>query len=365
MKIEKVTPFLVGARPSSDGWSQGQITLFVKLESDEGLIGWGEAYALTHRQRAIREIIIALGAALRELDEVSPQTFLGQIAKPMESKHPGIDYASAVSAIEIALWDLEAKSRGRPLYDLLGGALTTHLPVYANAWDNPVQSPEAIAGRCARLCEEGYRAVKVYPLRQPDLDRAEAVVRLTREAIGPEADLMLDFAVPPDSELALQASKRFQAYNPYWIEEPLVGLDYDGLAAFRAESRVPIVTGERQCGLQHYRNVLVREAADILNPDICGVGISSMLEIGALANAHGAKMSVHNWNSTTVGFLAMLHVSAVMANAGYVELYYDFLELGGELADCGYAIEDGLVRLPQSPGLGVEMREDVLLAMAP
>ena len=106
MKIVTVTPYLVGPKPSSDGWSAGQIVIFVKLETDSGLIGWGEAYALEHRQRAISEIILALGAALKGMSEATPRAFLHRIAKPMASKHPGIDYASAVSAIEIALWDL-------------------------------------------------------------------------------------------------------------------------------------------------------------------------------------------------------------------------------------------------------------------
>ena len=89
-----------------------------------------------------------------------------------------------------------------------------------------------------------------------------------------------------------------------------------------------------------------------------------MLQIGAMADQQGVKISVHSWNSTTVAFLAMLHVSAVMPNAGYVELYYDFLELGAELGTCDYVIEGGLASLPALPGLGVEMKEEVLLAMA-
>jgi L-alanine-DL-glutamate epimerase-like enolase superfamily enzyme len=110
MKIKSVTPFLVAARPSSDGWSLGQQMIFVKLETDTGLVGWGEAYALQHRQFATREIILALGEALKKMKNATPRGFLHHLAKPMDSEHPGIDYASAVSAIEIALWDLLGKS---------------------------------------------------------------------------------------------------------------------------------------------------------------------------------------------------------------------------------------------------------------
>lgn len=365
MKIINVTPFLVSPRPSADGWSTGQIIILVKLEADTGLVGWGEAYALSHRQRATREIVLALGEALRQMPDASPRTFLRRVAKPMDSKHPGIDYAAAVSAIEIALWDLLGKHAGMPVHALLGGAIVDRVPVYANAWDSPVQTPQAIAERCARMQSEGHRAVKIYPLRQASLEDAEACVRLTREAVGPDVDIMLDFAVQQDLHHALRAAHLFEPYAPYWIEEPLAGDDPDALAEFRAATRTRITTGERQAGTRHFRHILDRRAADVLNPDIAGAGgIVTMLEIGAMAEAHSVLISPHSWNSTTVAFLAMLHVCAVMPNAIHAELYYDYMELGAELADCDYAIKDGYASLPREPGLGVTMNEDALRSNA-
>ena len=366
MKIATVTPFLVGPRPSSDGWSMGQIMIFVKLETDSGLVGWGEAYALGHRQRATREIILALGEALKQMAEVSPRAFLHRIAKPMESKHPGIDYASAVSAIEIALWDLLGKATGLPVHALLGGAIIDRVPVYANAWDSPLQTPQAIADRCAMMHRQGYRAVKIYPLRQSSLAEAEACVRLTREAVGWDVDIMLDFAIQKEPRQVLAAARLFEPYRPYWIEEPLAGDVPDALAEFRAATMTRVTTGERQAGTRHFRHLLDRRAADVLNPDIAGVGgILTMLEIGAMADAHSVMISPHSWNSTTVAFLAMLHTCAVMPNAIYAELYYDYLELGAQFADCDYVIEDGVASLPRKPGLGVTMNEDVLRSLAP
>ncbi len=366
MKITGVTPFLVGPRASSDGWSRGQIVIFVKLETDAGVVGWGEAYALSHRQRAIGEIIVALGDALKQMPEATPRAFLRHIAKPMASRHPGIDYASAASAIEIALWDLLGKAAGMPVHALLGGALVDRVPVYANAWDGPVRAPGAIAERCAMMRSQGYGAVKIYPLRQASLAEAETCVRLTREAVGPDADIMLDFAVQEDPRRALRAVRLFEAYAPYWIEEPLAGDDIEGLAEIRAGTTTRITTGERQSGVRHYRHVLAGRAADVLNPDIAGAGgIATMLEIAALADAHSVLVSPHCWNSTTVAFLAMLHVFAAMPNAVYAELYYDYLEMGARFAACDYVIEDGFASLPQAPGLGVEMDEDALRSLAP
>ena len=243
MKVNSVTPYLVRPRSSTDGWSKGKVVLLVKLGTDRGLTGWGEAYALPHRHSAILQIMTFLGEALKQLPEANPRGFLHHVAKPLESKHPGIDYAAAVSAIEIALWDLLGKAAEMPVHALLGGAILDKVPLYANAWDEPVQTPQAIAERCAMMCSQGYRAVKIYPLRQPTLLDAEACVRLTREAIGPETDMMLDFAIETDPRRALHAARLFAPYDPYWIEEPLVGDDLDGLAEFRANSICRITTG--------------------------------------------------------------------------------------------------------------------------
>lgn len=365
MRVVHVTPFLIGPRPSSDGWSKGQIVIFVKLETDCGLTGWGEAYLLEHRQGAICEIIKALGTALCQMEDATPRGFLHRVATPMYDRHPGIDFACAVSALEIGLWDLLGKALGQPVHALLGGALTDSIPLYANAWDSPVQSADAVARRCSRMVAEGFRAVKIYPLRRAAMSEAEACVRLTREAVGPDVDIMLDFAVQKDLPHALQAARLFERYDPYWIEEPVAGEHLDAMATFRARTNSRITTGERQAGLTHFRDVIMKQAADVLNPDIAGAGgILEMLAIGALAEAHGLKISPHSWNSTTVAFLAMLHVCAVMPNAVYAELYYDYLELGSELASCDYAIKDGFASVPRAPGLGLSMNEDAVRASA-
>ena len=364
MKISRHSIFLVKAVPSSDGWSMGHTTVFVKLETESGLSGWGEAYALQHRQRACHEIIDTLCGALAQMSNASPRRFLNEIAKPMETKHVGIDYTAAVSAIEIALWDLLGKSLNQPVHALLGGAIADRIPVYANAWDNPVQSAEAVAARCRMLCAQGYRAVKIYPLRRATLAEAEACVRLTREEIGPDVDLMLDFAVPSDLNLALKAARLFEPYDPYWIEEPVTGNNLDALTEFRTHIRTRLTTGERQSSIHHCRDVLKMRGADVLNPDIAGAGgILSMLEIGAMADAYDVQVSPHNWNSTSVGFLAMLHVCAVMPNAKYAELFYDYMELGARFSDCDFTISGGYASLPQRPGLGIEMNEEALRSL--
>jgi galactonate dehydratase len=364
MKITRVTPFLVEEVPTSDGWSEGIRVLLVKVEDETGLAGWGEAFALSPRQTAIRDIMMILADGLMKLPEASPRRFLQDVAAVEDAGHQSIDFDSAVSALEIALWDLAGKRLGVPVHTLLGGAIRSEVPIYANAWDSPTQPPEAIAARCAKMRSEGYGAVKIYPLRQPTLELTEKLVRLTREAIGPDADMMLDFAVEQDPRRALQAARLCAPYNPFWIEEPVSGEDLAAMADFRKRVDMRVTTGERQSGLTHYRDILTLRAADVLNPDICGVGgILRMVEIATMAQAHSVLFSPHNWNSTNVGFAAMMQVSAVLPNLCYAELYYDYLELGARYATTDFVIANGVATVPTTPGIGVTIDEAALRAL--
>ena len=235
------------------------------------------------------------------------------------------------------------------------------IALYANTWDSPVQTAEAVAERCASMAGQGFRAMKIYPLRRETLAQAETCVRLSREAVGPDVDMMLDFAVQVDPHHSLRAAKLFEPFDPYWIEDPVSGENVDALLELRNRTNSRITTGERQSSVRHCREVLTKRAADVLNPDIAGAGgILAMLEIGAMADAHGVQVSPHNWNTTTVAFMAMLHLCAVMPNAGHAELFYDYLDLGKQFADCDYSVNKSFASLPQRPGLGVEVDEDAL-----
>ena len=365
MKVTNVGTYLIDQVESQDGWSSGKKFLFVKLETDEGLVGWGEAYAVGHRERAIEEIIRSLGRALVTLPEASPRGFRRHIAFQLAHKHPGFDFSAAASALEIALWDLWGKKLNAPLHRLLGGALVDRVPLYANTWSDATPSFEALAERCLDLKNQGFQAVKIYPMKYPTLDESVECLRQVREAVGPTTDIMIDLAVLDDPKLALQAARLFEAYAPYWFEEPLTGEDLDALAELRGKTDLAIVTGERQCGKYHFRDVLQKRAADILNPDIAGAGgILEMLEIAAMAEAHSVKVSPHCWNSPTVAFAAMIHVCAVMPNALAAEYYSDYVAFGNQLATCDYDIVDGQATLPKAPGLGVDMNEALLVELA-
>jgi galactonate dehydratase len=280
-------------------------------------------------------------------------------------KRTGIDFYCALSALELALWDLAGKLAGAPVHQLLGGALHERIPLYANLWREPSGSIEALVARAAAMQQAGFAFIKIYPLQFPGLDQAEACVRAVRSAVGPDLGIMIDLNALDDPHLALAAARRFEPYDPFWFEEPVTSDDLETLAGIRSRVGMRVVSGERHGGKFRFREILERRAADVLNPDIAGCGgILELLEIAAMAEAFSVALSPHNYNSTTLAMAAMLHAAALMPNLLTAELYPDHVALGDRFAAADFAIVAGEATLPRSPGLGVTIREDALTALA-
>lgn len=365
MKITGIRSYLTAAAESPDGWSGVKPFLFVKLETDSGLEGWGEAYALAGRERGIEQIMLALGNALLGRDMPGPRAFRDFAVRGFADKRTGIDFYCAMSALELALWDLQGKQLGAPLHQLLGGAVRERIPLYVNSWSDREPSLGMLLARVEKLRDEGFDAIKIYPLQFAGLEAAEDCVRRIRETLGQGVEVMIDLNALDDPNLALQAARRFEPYRPFWFEEPVTSDDLGTLSEIRAKLDMRVVSGERHGGKFKFREMLAARAADVLNPDIAGCGgILELLEIAAMAEAHSVAVSPHNYNSTTVAMAAMLHVSAVMPNLLTAELYPDYLAAGEVFAQVDFSIEKGCATLPQSPGLGVTMDEAALRAVS-
>ncbi|NQV45275.1 MAG: mandelate racemase/muconate lactonizing enzyme family protein [Rhodospirillales bacterium] len=366
MQLTRVDTWLTRPSLSEDGWIDIKPFLFVRVMSDDGYEGWGEAYAMMYREVGIAAMIHTLGREAMAIEDITPAVFRST-AINMATKHRGIDYAAATSALEMAIWDMEGRRQGLPLHRLLGESVREEVPVYANIWSNLRKDDKALAERAEMFVTQGYRAVKFYPLQFKTVEQAVACTAEVRGRIGESIDLMFDFAHPGgfDTEMSRALAPLVRPYSPYWIEEPVDGDDLAGLATFRAETKMPIVTGERHCGVPHFRNVIRLRAADILNPDIAAVGgLLDMLQIGAEAEEAGIMISTHCWNSMTVAAAAMLHVSRVIPNAGPAEIATGFIPFGLQFADPGFEIVDGVARLSETPGLGVTIDVEKLTSLA-
>ncbi|MEM7222336.1 MAG: mandelate racemase/muconate lactonizing enzyme family protein [Pseudomonadota bacterium] len=366
MTVSAVTTYLLPAAPPPDGWSSGKTFLFAKLEADDGQVGWGEAYALPGRERAIEELVLALGRAQVIGRGPSPRAFRHGATVDFAQRRTGIDFTCAASALEMALWDLRGKQLGQPVHVLLGGALREAVPLYANTYSDRAPSMDQVVARIESLVAQGFEAVKIYPLLFGGLAAAETFVGRVRDLLGPDRAMMIDLAGQEDAHLALAAGRRFAPYDPFWFEEPVSSDDLETLAEIRAKLCLRLVSGERHGGIFRFREMLERRAADALNPDIAGCGgILEMLDIAAMAEAHSVQLSPHNYNSNTVAFAAMLQVAALVPNLLNIELYPDFTASGERFATLHAEIGGSHATIPQAPGLGVTVDEAALAALAP
>ena len=336
--------------------------IFCRVETNDGTVGWGEAYAIPRRERGIAEFVKSLGNMLMSLDDATPRSFRDNVTDWFDKGHLSIDMSSAVSALEVALWDIQGKKEGKPLCELLGPVLTRSVPLYANMESlTPDESIDDLVERCIRIRQQGYRGVKIYPMEYEPLDEALECVRRVRQAIGSKVHLLIDAWAMDNPDDALEAARQFAQFDPFWFEEPIAGERIDEMAEIRRAVDTPIVTGERQVGIHHFRSVLDKKAADILNPDILGAGgVQEMIEISRLAKSYGARISPHCWNSTLVGTAAMIHTIAVLPNAVYGEYFPHYAPFFAGLGELHIDITNSTAMIGDEPGLGVHMNENAL-----
>jgi galactonate dehydratase len=215
----------------------------------------------------------------------------------------------------------------------------------------------------------GFTALKFDPFPGPwrthisrEAERAVvATVGAVREAVGPDVDLLIEVHRRLAPMHATRVARLLEPFDPFWYEEPVSARDLGALTECRRDIRLPIVTGEELYTRAEFVPVFERRAADIVNPDVCNCGgILELHDIAAMAEPHLVTVSPHNYNSTTVGLAATVQVSATIPNFLITEYFVNFEARGREVAVAPLAVEHGYVRVPASPGLGIELREDVL-----
>src|SRR5919202_4124938 len=366
MYVTAVTPFLVDP-------GTGKNWLFVKVDTSEGISGWGECYTQADRDQSIVAHVRQLGRYLVERSPLHIKHFTHTAYNDFAGKRGSMELYSAVSGIEQALWDIAGKRFGEPVYNLLGGPCRDKIRVYANGWYHGAKTPEAYAAKAQQVVARGFTALKFDPFpgpwrthiaRQAE-DHAVETVRAVREAVGPDIDLLIEAHRRLAPMHAIRIAHRLEPLQPFWYEEPVSARNLEALAECRREIHLPIVTGEELYTKAEFRSVFEQHAADIINPDVCNCGgILELREIAAMAEPYGVAVSPHNYNSTTVGLAATIQASAGMPNFLITEFFVNLEPLGQQLAEQPFAVRGGYIKLPTAPGLGVELKEDALLAHA-
>ncbi len=361
MKIDSIKTFMVDSG-SAKHW------LFVKIETNEGIHGWGEAYTQLDRDRVTERQIDELSRYLVGCSPFDIKQFLFSAYTDFASKRGSMELFCAISGLEQALWDIVGKATGQPVYNLLGGRTRRRLRVYANGWGG-AQPPDELADRARAVVDRGFTALKFDPFPGPwraYVDRHEEEVavdrvRAVREAVGPDVDILVEVHRRLAPMHAVRVARAMEPYAPFWFEEPVSARDLGALAEVRHAINLPVVTGEELYTKNEFRDVFEQRAADILNPDVCNCGgILELREIGAMAEAYHVAMAPHNYNSTTIGLAATLHASAGMPNFLITEYFVNFEEVGREIADQSFRVEDGFITLPDRPGFGIDLDEQAL-----
>jgi galactonate dehydratase len=215
----------------------------------------------------------------------------------------------------------------------------------------------------------GFTALKFDPVPGPwrtfvgkEVEMAAVEnVRAVRGAVGPDVDILLDMHRRLAPMHATRIAREIEQYRPFWYEEPVLAENLDALAEARREINIPVVTGEELYTKFEFREVFEKRAADIINPDVCAVGgILELKEIAAMAEPYFVAVSPHNYNSTTVGLAATMQVSAHIPNFLITEYFVNMEDFGREVAINPFEVEDGYIRVPQDPGLGIDLDETAL-----
>lgn len=328
----------------------------VQVVTDQGIYGLGEAIGNAPLLRSILDGGFAdriLGKDPRNISLISGLLLDSDVYFERMGS-----VICAASALEMACWDIKAKALGLPLHELLGGARTDRLEAYASDiyWQ---ESAQAMADEAQRICALGYRKIKVHigaASAREDYRRLAAI----RQAIGPDIELMVDLNGGYDYPMALEALRRWRELDLYWLEEPVDANNIEAMRRLREKSDIPIAAGENEFRLHGFQQLFAREAVDIAMPDLGRTGgIAETRKVCALAQAAGIRVSPHNFSSGVL-LAATMHVLAVEEAAFLLEMDTSANAVIGEFFREPLVFEDGCLRLPDTPGIGVELNEQVL-----
>jgi galactonate dehydratase len=281
---------------------------------------------------------------------------------------------TALSGIDIALWDLKGKLLDRPVYQLLGGAHRKKIRVYANGWYTNPGTPEQNADEARRVVDMGYTALKFDPFGQmnyykispEEAQLAQDRVAAVRRAVGPYVDILVEAHAKFDVMNAIQLGRRLEEYRPLFYEEPVSEENISELLQVRQKVNIPIATGERLYTKFPFAQIVEAHAADVLQPDVANAGgITELKKIAAIAEAKHITMAPHNVCSP-VGAQAELHLDASVINFEIQEYHAEFYTGHYFAVFDGFPRQqDGYVTLSDAPGLGLEINEGEIAAHPP
>jgi galactonate dehydratase len=346
--------------------------LFIRLTTDTGLTGVGEA-TLEWQERTVQALCHEwVEGRVLGRDPFDIEAVIGGMVR--DQYQGGATVMTAISGVEIAMWDLVGKACGQPVYRLLGGRCHGPLPAYANGWYGGASDPAEFAEKARDVVRRGYRAMKFDPfgtawkeLTRDERDRAIDIVAAVREAVGPDVGLMVEFHGRLSAGCAVDTIRRLEHrlgdFGPVWCEEPVAPECLDLVAEVKAAVRSPIAAGERLYTLADFHRLTTLRAADIVQMDIahCG-GILAAKKIAAMAAVQDLRVAPH-CSIGPVALAAAMHFDASTPNFMIQESFAEFdVPWRSSLVRGWNPVHGGELLLPDSPGLGVELDDQAIAA---
>ena len=366
MKITRIEPIVVGAPTPGCGLLSNRNYIFVKVHTDEGITGLGEA-TLEGYDQTIKGLLKDLENLLIGEDPTRIE-YLSQVMIRQKFWKGGVLKGTAVAGIELALWDILGKSAGLPVYKLVGGACRDKIRVYANGWSGGATDPVQIREKAGEALAAGYRAFKFslavagWPLNDRELIRKIVKsAEVIREAVGMDCPLMFDGHGRYDADLAIQIGRALKDFDLYFFEEPVQPEDVDAMVKVARNVPMPLATGERLSLKNEFLNFLDKKAVAILQPDLAHChGFGEGLKIAHLADAFSAWVAPHCPMSPVITAIS-IHLDAVVPNFLIQErLYLD--DWRNEVITEPLVVKDGFLTLNDKPGWGIEIDEELCAA---
>jgi len=364
MKITDVSAFVLRLPVVTEAADGTQDTCLIKIDTDEGISGWGEVDSSPSVAKAIVDapkthgIANGLANALVGEDPLAIEVCMDRMWEKANYYGRAAVGTHAMAGINLALWDIAGKAYGQPIYRLFGGPYQTRFRAYCSILFG--DTPQETYDLARRFADQGFTAIKFGwgPMGQSEkLDIS--LVREARRGAGDEVDVLIDAGQVWDWKTALRRAHQFAEFRPFWLEEPLQPDDVRGYARLTAASPVAIAGGEAESLYADFERLIVEGGVDFIQPDPARCGISTMVEVGRLAVRQGARAVNHSFKSG-ITIAASLHAVASFPNVEVFEFSMADSPLRHELTRETFEVVDGYVSVPDAPGLGVTVNEETL-----
>jgi D-galactarolactone cycloisomerase len=332
-------------------------TALIKIETDAGITGWGEAQSPVAPEIVCTIIELILAPLLIDEDPMSHEKLWSVLYAAMRARgHTTSFMLDAIAGIDIALWDIRGKALGSRVCDLLGGPFTNHLPAYISGLSGA--DHEARLAQASEYQRQGFNAFKLFMDGEP-----EETLRLfdrLREALGAHAQIFVDALWRFDSARAVRIGKQLDARTAGWFEAPLKPEDVAGHARLAESIETPVAVGESYRTRWEMQPFFAAGAVEVFQPDIGRSGITEGMKLAALAELHNVPLAIHVSIGLGLQIAAALHLAASIPNLIYVECNPQVWRVAEEMLIGSLPVGAGTISIPDGPGLGIEIDEEKL-----